>query len=207
MDHDELAAKVAIANWHSQERVHWVIFQTANRLEMESLARFLNYWGLARANPLKHREPLLTFLNDEAIPALKEINPKSIPVRQTYAVIEQLSQHATSFGNGNRQTSLLSKLALVICPEIFIPYDARAREALQGIREHAYCDYMAAVLAEKPAFDQALRDKKLTAARLDANGMSQPLFEMRALDKRLMLRGGFNPATIEREIAAFRTVW
>jgi hypothetical protein len=207
MDHDELAAKVAIANWHGQERAHWTIFQTANRLEMESLKRFLNYWGLARANPLKHREPLLTFLNDHAIPALKEINPKSIPVRQTYAVIEKLSQRATSFGNGNRQTSLLSKLALVICPEIFIPYDARAREALQGIREHAYCDYMEAVLSEKPAFDQALRDKNLTAARLDANGMSQALFEMSTLDKRLMLRGGFNPATIEREISAFRTVW
>ena len=207
MDHDELAAKVAIANWHGQERAHWEVFQTAGRLGMENLTRFVNYWMLARSNPLNHRETLLAFLNDHAIPALKEIDPKSIPNRQAWAVVEQLSQRATSIGNGSRPTSLLTKLALVICPEVFIPYDARARAALNGVQEHAYCDYMEAVLSEKPAFDRALRDKNLTAAKLDANGMSQSLFEMRALDKRLMLRGGFNPATIEREIAAFKTAW
>jgi hypothetical protein len=207
MDHDELAAKVAIANWHQRERTQWETFQTVGSLGMANLTRFLNYWMLARGNPLRHRESLLTFLNDHAIPALKEIDPTVKPTRQTYAVVEHLSQRATSVGNGKRPTSLLSKLALVICPEVFIPYDARARAALQGVREHAYCDYMEAVLSEKCAFDRALRDKNLTAARLDPDGMSQSLFEMRALDKRLMLRGGFNPATIEREIAVFKTNW
>jgi len=85
---------------------------------------------------------------------------------------------------------------LSLCPEIYIPYDSTVRDALTAVgkkvRDHAYCDYMEAVMSEKPAFERALRDKGLTAESLSADGMSQWLFEMRAHDKRLMLRGGFD---------------
>jgi hypothetical protein len=172
---------------------------------METLQRFVNLWGLARSNPLDYRERLLSFLNEYAIPALKEVDAANPPSRQTYVLIERLSQRAAdSNAAKGRPTSLLSKLGMAICPEVFIPYDSRVNEALRkagkGVESHGYGDYMLAVLSEKPSFDRALHDKNLTVESLNANGMSQSLFEMRALDKRLMLRGGFNPATMEREI-------
>ena len=206
MDHDELAARAAVANWRGQEGAHSRELQATGPLEMEALKRFVNLWGLARSNPLERRERLLDFLNQYAIPALKGIDPASSPSRHIYAVIEKLSQQAatTDVTNGRRPTSLLSKLGLAIRPEIFIPYDSRVNEALakvgKRVAAHAYGEYMLAVLSEKPVFDQALQNKALSAASLGAEDMSQSLFEMRALDKRLMLRGGFNPATLEREI-------
>jgi hypothetical protein len=59
---------------------------------------------------------------------------------------------------------------------------------------------MQAVLSEKPAFDQELRRRGLAAETLKATGMIQSLFEMRALDKWLMLRGGFSAARMERDV-------
>lgn len=60
---------------------------------------------------------------------------------------------------------------------------------------------MAAVLSEKPAFVQELKRRRLSAASLKAKDMSQPLFEMRALDKWLMLCGGFNSVRMKRDVA------
>jgi hypothetical protein len=156
---------------------------------------------LQRSNPLITREKLLSFLNEHAIPALKGIDVRTSPSRRNYAVVEELSERAVRLGaTSGRPTSLLSKLGLAICPEIFIPYDTRVREALRlagkRVGEHAYGDYMAAVLSEKPAFDEVLRHKNFSAVSLNASEMSQSLFELRALDKRLMLRGGFSAATM-----------
>ena len=205
MDHDELAARTAIANWLGEEGEHSRELQASRLLEEQRLKRFLGKWGLARSNPIDNRADLLNFLNQYAIPALKEISADGRPSRHAYAVIEELSLRGkdSNLTNG-RQTSLLSKLGLSLCPEIYIPYDSTVRDALTAVgkkvRDHAYCDYMEAVMSEKPAFERALRDKGLTAESLSADGMSQWLFEMRAHDKRLMLRGGFDPDRMMREI-------
>lgn len=201
LDLDELAAKSAVACWHGPEGTASKEIQTADGFEMATLVRFLNYWMLARSNPLNNRDALLKFLNEHAIPALKAIDPENTPSRHTYAVIEELSERAQATNTTRgRPTSLLSKLALLMRPLVFIPYDTRVRAALQiagnGVPDHNYTAYMVAVLSEKPGFDQTLKNKNLSVTSLGASGMSQALFEMRALDKRLMLTGGFSPTLL-----------
>jgi hypothetical protein len=146
----------------------------------------------------------LAFLNEQALPALLAIDRAS---DEAYDVIEQLSARSLQQGvTSGRPTSMLSKLALAICPLVFIPYDSRVQEALRGvgkgIRADSYRDYMRAVLSEKPAFDRELAQRDLSIESLKATGMSQALFEMRALDKWLMLCGGFSSETMLRELRA-----
>jgi hypothetical protein len=99
---------------------------------------------------------------------------------------------------------MLSKLGHAVSPSVFIPYDSRVQKALRavgkGVRAHNNRDYMQAVLSEKAAFDQELRRRGLAADTLKARGMTQALFEMRALDKWLMLRAGFSASRMERDI-------
>ena len=63
-----------------------------------------------------------------------------------------------------RPTSLLSKLAMSVRPELFIPYDSRVRNALRGfgikVTDHCYAEYMAAIISRKPEFARMLKVKK-----------------------------------------------
>lgn len=202
MDLEELAARAAVACWNGAEGRNAGAVREANPLNLETLNLFLNAWMLARTNPLPRRAALLEFLNNQAMPALRAVNH---PSESAYRVIEDLSEKAVlARVTRGRQTSMLSKLAHAVCPLVFIPYDRRVRSALKlagkGVQAHRYCDYMQSVLSEKPAFDQELRRRGLSAASLKAAGMTQILFEMRALDKWLMLRGGFSFARMQREL-------
>jgi hypothetical protein len=205
MDYEELAARAAVACWLGAEGAYARAIRSAKLLDMETLKGFLDLWKLARPNPLNRRTGLLDFLNAHAMPALKEIDQESEPSRQTHLVIEILTDRAVEVNaTRGRPTSMLSKLALAICPLVFIPYDTRVRKALgsigKGVKAHHYRDYMQAVLSEKPAFDRMLRERNLSAQSLNATGMSQALFELRALDKWMMLRGEFSPAAMARDI-------
>jgi hypothetical protein len=147
----------------------------------------------------------LTFLNGEVLPSLKKIDQDSRPTEDTYRLIEGLRLRAVaSNATRGRPTSMLSKLALAICPLVFIPYDSKVQETLRRagkrIQGHHYVDYMSAVLSEKAGLDHILRERGLSAHSLNAVGMSHVLFELRVLDKWLMLRGGFDRNTMMREL-------
>ncbi|WP_404515549.1 hypothetical protein [Bradyrhizobium ottawaense] len=202
MDHEELAARAAVACWNGSEGRNAAAIRDANPLDSASLTDFLNAWILARANPYSRRPALLAFLNSYAMPVLRAIKQ---PSDQAYLLIESLSRLAVAEqATRGRPTSMLSKLGHAVSPSVFVPYDSRVQKALRaagkGVRAHNYSDYMQAVLSEKPAFDQELRRRGLGADNLKAAGMTQSLFEMRALDKWLMLRGGFNASRMERDI-------
>lgn len=202
MDHAELAARAAVACWNGSEGTHALAVRSTNELDLETLTRFLNVWMLARSNPLERRAGLLAFLNQHAMPALKVMNRPSEPA---YRLIETLSDRAQAEQvTKGRPTSMLSKLGHAVSPIVFIPYDSRVQKALRssgkGIRAHCYFDYMQAVLSEMPALQRELTQRGLSAQTLNATGMSQELFELRALDKWLMLRGGFSTAMMSREL-------
>lgn len=203
MDKEELAARAAVACWAGSEGRNAAAIRGAELLNLEILSKFLNAWMLARGNPLSKRDELVSFLNRRVLPALREIDDVS---EEAYLVIENLSKlSVVEEATRGRPTSMLSKLAHAVSPEVFVPYDHRVRKALRqidkGVRAHHYRDYMAAVLSEKPAFVQELKRRRLSAESLKAKDMSQPLFEMRALDKWLMLCGGFNSVRMERDVA------
>jgi hypothetical protein len=198
----ELAARAAVACWAGSEGRNAAAIRGAELLTVEMLRKFLNAWMLARGNPLSKRDELLSFLNRRVMPALREVDDVS---EEAYLVVEKLSKLSVAEeATRGRPTSMLSKLAHAVSPMVFVPYDHRVRKALRiidkGIRAHHYRDYMAAVLSEKPAFVRELQRRRLSAESLKATDMSQSLFEMRALDKWLMLCGGFNAARMERDV-------
>jgi hypothetical protein len=198
-DLDILAARAAISAWKGNEGTFSQEIQGCNRLSIEILEKWLAEWMLSRSVPKRDRDRLLAFLNDKAIPAFRNVENGS----GEYEIVEELSRLAVeSEAMSKRPTSLISKFGLTMSPEIFVPYDSRVRKALKllghKIPEHGYVKYMTAVLAEKPAFLRTFDEKGLTATRLGAGEMSQSLFEMRALDKRLMLEGGFSPKLMAR---------
>jgi hypothetical protein len=202
MDQLELAARAAVACWNGSEGKNAAAMRAADPLSSDALTAFLNAWMLARANPLPGRAGLLAFLNSYALPALRAVDQ---PSDEAYQLIEKLSNQAVAEkATRGRPTSMLSKLGHAVSPSVFIPYDSRVQMALRAvgksIRAHHYCDYMQAVLSEKPASDQELKRRNLTVESLNVSGMTQALFEMRALDKWLMLRGGFSAARMARDI-------
>lgn len=206
MDNEELAARAAVACWAGSEGRFSSTIQSGRPLDFDALKRYLYLWGLSRTCPSDKRGKLLAFINEAAIPRLNYTRQSSDATEAKYAIVEELSKLAVENEVvSGRPTSLVSKLALAACPLIFIPYDRLARKALRdtgkGVRDHHYRDYMKAVLSEKSAFDRELTRRRLSAESLHASGMSQDLFEMRALDKWMMLRGGFDAQTMRAELA------
>ncbi|MEH2542805.1 hypothetical protein [Bradyrhizobium sp. AZCC 1699] len=202
MDDEEVAARAAVACWHGREGQTAAAIRTANALDDGTLKPFLNVWILARSNPLAMREELLRFLNTHAMPAIRSF---SQPSDEAYRVIETLGHSAVAEkATRGRPTSTLSKVGHAVSPLVFIPYDRRVRLALgklgKGVRAHSYCDYMQAVLSEKAGFVRKLEERGLSAESLNASGMSQALFEVRALDKWLMLRGGFSKDLMMKDV-------
>ena len=206
MDREELAARAAVACWQGSEGRFSKVIRSGRPLDLDALKSYLHLWGLSRTCPSDKRSRLLAFLNEVAIPKLNNAQRSSGPTEAKYAIVEELSKHAVENGAATgRPTSLMSKLALAACPLVFIPYDRLARKALRdagkGVRDHHYREYMSAVLSEKSVFDQELTRRGLSAVSLNATGMSQDLFAMRALDKWMMLRGGFDAETMRAELA------
>ncbi len=202
-DLDVLAARAAVSTWQGKEGALSQEIQRSDRLSMETLKSWLARWGVARNVPNQNRDCFLDFMNDKAIPAYRRI--KNASGEAVYEIVDELSQFVVENKVLDcRPTSLISKLGLAMLPEIFIPYDSTVRKALKQsghkVPEHSYVRYMSLVLAEKPAFVRALAEKELTAIKLGAGEMSQSLFEMRALDKRLMLKGGFSPEGMARDL-------
>src|SRR5215510_7602514 len=108
MDHEEIAARAAVACWNGSEGRNAAAIRAANPLDAKTLTLFLNAWMLARGNPLPKRTGLLAFLNDHAMPALRPIDQAS---DEAYRAIETLSRRAVAEkATRGRPTSMLSKL-------------------------------------------------------------------------------------------------
>lgn len=163
-------------------------------LTEEFLRRWLGRWMLARANPKNLRPKLAAQLRDVVRPTLMRSADKELPALISHFAGVLQKADATR----GRQTSLVSKFAFSLRPEIIVPYDKRARDGLndlfgQRIQDHDYTSYLA-------AFDTVFSE---VAKFLDDSGlpdqlrpkwepvMSERLFKLRTTDKYFMLLGGF----------------
>ena len=110
-------------------------------------------------------------------------------------------------GTTSIQTSLVSKFAFCMRPELIVPIDERARKGLaliygKRIDAHSYESY----------FESFLLFKRETAAEMQGSNlfndlkpywkkyMSEDLFLSRTADKFLMLEGGFNVKSMEKNV-------
>jgi hypothetical protein len=162
----------------------------------ESLGReWLNYWMLARTAPLENRVPLYQYMTR----ARKRLMSRNLSGAQAYRLVQCIANEGANLnGTSGRPLSLVSKLAFSCQPQLFAPYDKRARAALRLCGHRTEGDYPAFM----DAFNRELRPFKaeLRKAGISAKNniigarvtMSQKLFERRTFDKYLMLVGGFS---------------
>ena len=160
---------------------------------------------LARTVPRPMREKLATFLEfakSKILDASEETLFKEIE--------ELVPQAQNEVGLTGKPTSMMSKFAFSLRPDICSPYDARAREALRkdtqiaykGL-DHDYVSYMDAYTrfkAELIASNVLIHPMDYTYKGISLN---ENLFWSRVADKYLMVLGGFNIETIRKEASPY----
>ena len=202
----QLAAKAAIQTWALKEEEIARQTMTVIRINETFLQSWLGYWMLARSNPRSLRAPLAEGLNDKVRPTLIDSVAPDLP-SQIPILAKMLHEAGATRG---LQTSLVSKFAFCLRPEIIVPYDQHAKRSLKivygtQITDHDYETY----------YGMFSRLKDSVSEELDASGiekmleeywapkMSKKLFRARTADKFLMLLGGFSADAMQRDVEKY----
>lgn len=203
--HDlELAAKVAVLSWRGNEEQICLKIQNASRIGRKLGREWLNYWMLSRTAPLENRDSLYRYMTR----ARRQLLSPNLTSERAYYLVQNIAETGAQLGGTTgRPLSLVSKLAFSCKPELFSPYDKRARAALK-LGGHAtngnYPAFMIAFNNELCPFKGALTEAGISVGS-NIFGvpvtMSQTLFEVRTFDKYLMLVGGFSRGKM-KEIAS-----
>ena len=109
-----------------------------------------------------------------------------------------------------RQTSLVSKFAFCLRPEMIVPYDQHAKRALKiayetQITDHDYETYYELFLLLQTSVSNELEASGISK-RLEeswAPNMTKKLFHARTADKFLMLLGGFSADAMQRDVEKY----
>lgn len=191
----DIAASAAIKTWAGSEGEMSKNLRQSKTITEDFLRGWLSLWMLARSNPKLHREQLATFLTKVARPAILSTEEDLLP-----ACITKLTKDMKASGaSRGLQTSLMSKFAFSLRPEVIVPYDRRARIGLgklfaKRIREHDYVAYLSTFHEYSDHVSLFLDSTgKTDAFRTQWECvMSERLFKVRTADKYFMLLGGFS---------------
>ena len=198
-----IAAGEAILQWINKEQTLIQKLKSSETMTLDDLKKWLGYWMLARGNPVNQRDDLLKGINEFLRPSILSFSDDELP-KQIYSMAKQLKHLG---GTTSIQTSLVSKFAFCMRPELIVPIDERARKGLalmygKRIGAHNYESY----------FESFLLFKRETAAEMQGSNllddlkpywkkhMSEDLFLSRTTDKFLMLEGGFNVKSMEKNV-------
>lgn len=198
-----IAAGEAILQWINKEQDLIQKLKSSETMTLDDLKKWLGYWMLARGNPVNQRDDLLKSINEFLRPAILSVSDDELP-KEIYSMAKQLKRLG---GTKSIQTSLVSKFAFCMRPELIVPIDQRARKGLalmygKRIDTHNYESY----------FESFLLFKKETSAEMQRSNllndlkpywkkhMSEDLFLSRTADKFLMLEGGFNVKSMEKNV-------
>lgn len=189
-----LACASAVAMWLGGEGIYAQQLQNRAEIDEAWVKNWLTQWRLARTAPLEMRAQLVFLFNNNVRPQLKRATESGNPYEAVPALAQMLSNEGVTRG---RATSLVSKFALSLFPEVYTPYDKYARKGLERIHqvlilEHDYVAYSENYLRFM-GFFEAYIIKNAEGIRQDAlkAGMTERLFICRSSDKLLMLLGGF----------------
>ena len=155
-----------------------------------------------RSTTLVSPKNTASLISSSSRPALIAAPEERLP-----ALIPELARGLEAAGaTKGEQTSLVSKFAFSLRPEVIVPYDKRARQGLgemfgRRLPDHDYPAYLAAFHRFAESFSAHLDETGVTAAMRDdwAPVMSERLFRMRAADKYFMLLGGFPVELMARD--------
>ena len=199
----DIAAGEAIFQWIKKEQDLIQKLKSSETMTLDDLKKWLGYWMLARGNPVNQRDDLLKSINEFLRPAILSVSDDELP-KEIYSMAKQLKRLG---GTKSIQTSLVSKFAFCMRPELIVPIDTTARKGLalmygKRIDRHNYESY----------FESFLLFKKETSAEMQRSNllndlkpywkkhMSEDLFLSRTADKFLMLEGGFNVKSMEKNV-------
>jgi len=202
LHHLEVAARSAIRTWAWGEGRMSREIRELGAIDEAFLRRWLGLWMLARSNPTPYRPLLAAELGTVVRPALI-----AAPEEQLPTLVSELARGLQAAGaTRGLQTSLVSKFAFSLRPEVIVPYDKRARQGFgdmfgRRLPDHDYPAYLAAFHRFADAFSAHLDGTGVTGAMRDewAPVMSERLFRMRAADKYFMLLGGFPVERMARD--------
>lgn len=202
LSHLKVAARSAIRTWAGEEGRMSREIRELVVIDEEFLQHWLGVWMLARSNPTPYRRLLARELGTVVRPALI-----AAPEERLLALVTDLARGLQTAGaTRGLQTSLVSKFAFSLRPEVIVPYDRRARQGLgemfgRRLPDHDYPAYLAAFHRFAGSFSAHLDETGVTAAMRDdwAPVMSERLFRMRAADKYFMLLGGFPVERMARD--------
>jgi hypothetical protein len=192
--HLKVAARSAVRTWAGGEGIMSREVQERGVIDQAFLRRWLGLWMLARANPRPYRASLAEKLGTVLRPALLGATEERLPALVPEFTLWLQNEGATR----GLQTSLVSKFAFSLRPEVIVPYDKRARHGLsemfgRRLPDHDYLAYLVAFHRFAAAFSAYLDETGVTAEMRSEWEplMSERLFRLRASDKYLMLLGGF----------------
>lgn len=190
----QIAAPYAIYKWVESEKRSVEEIQSCKQICVDTWSRWLTQWNLNRTNPRNTRENLATLLNE--IRVKLEAEESDLPKRVMDGVKQLKEAHGIS---DCQQTSLVSKLAFSLRPDVAAPYDSRALRSLCrlsecsiGKLEHNYPAYLKEFDRLADAWGEEMDKTELTESLrpLWSPFMGEILFKRRTTDKLLWLMGG-----------------
>lgn len=205
-----IVAPAAIFKWAVSEKNSVVEIQQAEKVNQDILFRWLKQWSLSRTIPIKKdgareklveclhctRKELADYLNGVCIRHKNSEKDFAQKIKNEAKALQEQLKH---FCIESRQTSLMSKFAFSLHPEIAVPYDQYALGGLCRVSESTKRSHL---VHEYPAylckFNQFAAE---CGDELDKSGlteslrplwepvMSEKLFKRRTSDKLLMFVG------------------
>lgn len=197
---DDLSVRAALAAWRTGEGAFSAEMRSAPAITMRTLDRWLAYWDLDDRLRRDQRQQFLDLLETTARPAFCGV-PEPSP--EAFALLDEVNFKAVR--EGVTTASLMALLTRFACscePVVYAPATQYSRRGIQilgrKLGDLSYRTYMLAFMKERERFADRVATLVL-AAGSDACRTAMPLdvLVMRALDRRLMLAGGFPPARLE----------
>lgn len=202
----QIAAPYAIYKWAESEKYSVEEIQSYSRIDENVLSGWLRKWGLSQAL-IKHRpSPKTTSMqeiHERLANSLCEIRPLLLGSRKkdiphiVEKSVKKLQDDGVTIA---RQTSLISKFAFSLRPDITAPYDSYARGGLKvyygrKIDDHDYLVYFKKFNQFANECSKELDETLLTTILQPLWGplMNKTVFKHRTADKLLMILGGLLP--------------
>ncbi|MFD2182783.1 hypothetical protein [Rhodoplanes azumiensis] len=207
---DDLSVRAAMATWRAGEAAFSAEMRAAAALTPRTFDRWLAFHDLAdRLRPAQRRQ-LLAFLDDVARPAFRSA---AMPTSEAFARLDEINFDAVRAGITTASlTGLLTRFACACAPAVYAPATRHARRGIQAIGyrlpDMSYRSYMLAFMNEHARFADRVATIVLSAGSAAAERPVMPLdlLVMRALDRRLMLAGGYPQEWLAAVIASAESV-
>lgn len=202
---DDLSVYAAMASWRAGEAAFSAEMRSAAPLTVRTFDRWLVFHGLDdRLGPGLRRQ-LLGFLDDVARPSFRSA---AMPSSEAFARLDEINFDAVRAGITTASLmGLLTRFACACAPAVYAPATQHARRGIQAIGHRlpdmSYRGYMLAFMKEHERFADRVATIVLAAGSAAAKRPVMPLdlLVMRALDRRLMLAGGYPVGQLEALVA------